>query len=104
MNLESMMRQAQEMQKKLQEAQQKMALAEFTGASAGGMIKVIILGNYSVKSINIDESLINKEEKDILEDLIIVALNDAKKKVEDGSTDAIKSITNGMPLPPGFKL
>jgi len=98
------MRQAQEMQKKMQLAQEEIANKEFEGSSAGGMIKIAISGNGVAKKVSIDPSLINKDEKEILEDLLIAAFNDAKKKSEEGSSDAIRSVTAGIQLPPGFKI
>lgn len=104
MDMKSLMRQAQEMQKKMQRIQEEIAASEFEGASGGGMVKVVISGAGNAQKISIDESLMIKEEKDILEDLIIAAFNDAKKKADEGSNSALKSATAGIPLPPGFKL
>lgn len=102
--MKSLMRQAQEMQKKMQKIQEEIANSEFEGSSGGGMVKVTISGAGVAQKILIDDSLINKEEKDILEDLIIAAFNDAKQKADEGSNNAMKSATAGIPLPPGFKL
>lgn len=99
-----LMRQAQEMQKKMQQAQEEIANKEFEGSSAGGMIKITISGAGGAKKISIDPSLINKDEKEILEDLLIAAFNDAKKKSEEGSSDTLRSVTAGIQLPPGFKI
>lgn len=101
--MKSLMRQAQEMQKKMQKIQEELANSEYEGASGGGMVKAVITGAGVAKKISIDESLINKDEKEILEDLLIAAFNDAKKKSDDGSNDSIRSATSGIPLPPGFK-
>lgn len=98
-----LMRQAQEVQKKMQKIQEEMATKEFEGVSAGGMVRVTITGAGLVKKIFIDPSLIVKEEKEILEDLLIAAFNDAKKKADDGSSDTVRSATSGLQLPPGFK-
>jgi len=98
------MRQAQEVQKKMQKIQEDLANKEFEGASAGGMIRIIITGSGLARRITIDQSLINKEEKEILEDLLIAAFNDAKKKSDEGSNDTLRSATAGMQLPPGFKI
>lgn len=99
-----LMRQAQEMQKKMQKIQEDLATKEFEGSAAGGMVKVTITGGGLVKKVFIDPSLILKEEKEILEDLIVAAFNDAKKKADDGSSDSVRSATAGLQLPPGFKL
>jgi nucleoid-associated protein EbfC len=104
MDMKSLMRQAQEMQKKMQKAQEELANIEFEGAAAGGMIKVVVTGSGIAKKISIDDSLINKDEKDVLEDLLIAAFNDAKSKADSGSSDSMKSVTGGMNLPAGFKI
>ncbi len=104
MDIKMLMRQAQDMQKKMQKIQEDLANQEFEGSSAGGMIKILITGAGLTKRIFIDPSLINKDEKDILEDLLIAAFNDAKKKADDGSSDTMRSATSGLQLPPGFKL
>lgn len=103
MDMKSLMRQAQEMQKKMQKIQEEVANASFEGSSGGGMVKVEISGAGNANKISIDDSLINKDEKDILEDLIIAAFNDAKKKADEGSNSALKAATAGIPLPAGFK-
>ncbi len=104
MDVKLLMRQAQEMQKKMQKIQEELALAEYEGSSGGGMVKVVIAGAGNAKKILIDSSLINLEEKEILEDLLVAAFNDAKKKADDGSNDSIRAATSGMALPPGFKI
>jgi len=104
MDMKALMRQAQEMQKKMQKIQDDLALSEFEGSSGGGMVRVIISGAGLAKKIVIDDSMINKEEKEILEDLIVAAFNDAKNKADEGSANSIQSVTKGIPLPPGFKL
>lgn len=104
MDVKLLMRQAQEMQKKMQKIQEDLALAEYEGSSGGGMVKAVITGAGNAKKIFIDPSLINLEEKEILEDLLVAAFNDAKKKSDDGSNDSIRAATNGMALPPGFKI
>lgn len=102
--MKSLMRQAQEMQKKMQEAQEKLTNTDFEGNSGGGLVKVVINGAGIVKKIDIDPSLIKIDEKDILEDLIVAAINDAKKKSDDSSADSMSSLAGGMNLPEGFKL
>lgn len=104
MDMKALMRQAQEMQKKMQQAQEELANVEFEGAAGGGMVKTIVTGDGVAKKVTIDESLISKDEKDILEDLIIASFNDAKAKADAGSSDSMKSVTGGMNLPAGFKL
>lgn len=104
MNLQKMMKQAQQMQTKLVEMQEKLAEEESEGSSGGGMVKVVLNGRSEMKKINIDDSLMDKSEKEMLEDLIIAAFNDAKKKVEDNAAARMSEITGGMQLPPGMKM
>lgn len=103
MDMKSLMRQAQEVQKKMQKIQEELASSEYEGSAGGGMVKVIITGAGNTQKVSIDDSLINKDEKEILEDLLIAAFNDAKKKSDEGSNDSIRAATSGIPLPPGFK-
>lgn len=103
MDIKSLMRQAQEVQKKMQKVQDELANSEFEGSSGGGMVRVIVTGAGVAKKITIDPSLVNKDEKEILEDLVVAAFNDAKNKSDEGSASSIKSATSGIPLPPGFK-
>ena len=103
-NLSQIMKQAKAMQEKMQEAQKKIEESEVEGASGGGAVKVIINGKYLVKKIQIDPSLINKDEKEVLEDLIIAAINDANKKVSENMSQQLGSLSGGMGLPPGMKL
>lgn len=103
MDMKSLMRQAQEMQKKMHKIQEDLANQEYEGSAGGGMVKIAISGAGVAKKISIDSTLINKDEKEILEDLLIAAFNDAKKKSDDGSSDSLRAATSGIPLPPGFK-
>tara|TARA_B100001540_G_C15365019_1_gene442973 strand:- start:14 stop:337 length:324 start_codon:yes stop_codon:yes gene_type:complete len=103
-NLGNMMKQAQELQKKMSEAQEKLNQIEVEGTSGGGLVKVISTAKGNIKKISIDDSLLKKDEKDILEDLIVAAINDAKQKGETSAQEHMKSITGGLSLPPGMKL
>lgn len=103
-NLGNMMKQAQQLQKKMAEAQDKLNDIEVEGMSGGGLVKVTATAKGVFKKINIDDSLLKSEEKDILEDLITAAINDAKQKGELAAQEEMKSITGGLPLPPGMKL
>ena len=98
------MQQAAEMQKKLKEAQENLANIEVEGTSGGGLVKVTINGKNEIKKVDIDQSLIKAEEKEILEDLIVAAINEGRKKVEETAAEQMKNVTGGMNLPPGFKL
>ena len=104
MNFNNMMKQAQDLQKKMAEAQKKVESLEAEGTSGGGLIKIIIDGKNNVKSVKIDDSLISKEDVEILEDLILAAFNDGKEKIEKKISDEMSSITGGLQLPPGFKM
>jgi len=88
----------------MQEAQEKLANTEFEGSSGGGLVKSAVNGSGLVKKIDIDATLLKSDEKDILEDLIVAAINDAKKKADDSSADSMGALTGGMNLPEGFKL
>lgn len=103
LNLQGIMKQAQQMQRKMQETQAKLALEEREGTSGGNLVKVVLNGKSEMKSINIDKSLINAEEVDMLEDLIMAAYNDAHKKVEEMMDAGMKEATNGVGLG-GLKL
>jgi nucleoid-associated protein EbfC len=103
-NIDNMMKQAQQMQKKMAEAQEKLDSIEVEGISGGGMVKVTATAKGNIKRILIDDSLMSKEEKEMTEDLIVAAINDAKQKGEVASQEEMKSITGGIPLPPGMKL
>jgi len=104
MNFNKMMQQAAEMQKKLKEAQENLANVEVEGTSGGGLVKVTINGRNEIKKVDIDQSLIKPEDKEILEDLIVAAINEGRKKVEETAAEQMKNVTGGMNLPPGFKL
>ena len=83
MNIQGIMKQAQAMQKRMEEMQEKLAQEEVEGISGGGMVKVVLNGKFEMKKLELDGSLINIDEKDVLEDLIIAAYNDAKNKVDE---------------------
>lgn len=104
MDIQGLMRQAQEMQRKMQKAQEELANHQYEGQAGGGMVRATITGAGIAKKFEIDSSLMIAEEKDILEDLIIAAFNDAKKKADDASNSSMKSLTGGMKLPAGFKI
>ncbi len=103
MNIQGIMKQAQMMQKKMEEAQEKAAQEEVSGTSGGGMVTVTLNGKFEMKKIALDKSLINADEVDILEDLIMAAYNDAKTKVDASLNNAISSATGGLNIP-GLKL
>jgi len=104
MNIQKMMKQAQEMQQKMQDMQAQLADEEAEGSAGGGMVVVTLTGKSEMKKIHIDPSLIDPEDKEVLEDLIIAAFNDAKTKVEDTMASKMSELTGGLGLPPGMKL
>ena len=103
-NLGNMMKQAQQLQKKMSEAQEKLKSIEVEGVSGGGLVKVISNAKGDIKRIIIDPSILKPEEKEITEDLIVAAINDAKQKSENAAQEEMKNVTGGLPLPPGMKL
>ena len=103
-NIGNMMKQAQQLQKKMAEAQEKLNSIEVEGMSGGGMVKVLATAKGEIKRVMIDDTLMSKDEKEMTEDLIVAAINDAKQKGEEASQEEMKSVTGGIPLPPGMKL
>ena len=103
-NFNNMIKQAQDLQKKMAEAQEKVETLEAEGISGGGIVKITINGKNNVTSVNIDETAIDKNEKEILEDLIVAAFNDARDKIQRKIADEMRSLTGGIKLPPGMKL
>jgi len=98
-----LMKQAQQMQDKVQKIQAEIANTEVRGESGAGLVKITMTGRHDVKRVDIDDSLLS-EDKEVLEDLIAAAVNDAVRKVESNQQERMSELTAGMPLPPGFKL
>jgi DNA-binding YbaB/EbfC family protein len=103
-NLGNMLKQAQQMQTRMQEMQAKLEATEVEGASGGGMVKVRLSGKGELKRVAIDPSLMNAEEREVLEDLLVAAHADAKQKVEATMAEEMQKATAGINLPPGMKL
>jgi DNA-binding YbaB/EbfC family protein len=101
--LAGLMKQAQAMQENMKQAQDAIAAMEVEGEAGGGMVKVVMTGRHDVKRVTIAPTLL-AEDKDMLEDLVAAAMNDAVRKVEAASQQKMAGLTAGMPLPPGFKL
>ncbi|MGM0826447.1 MAG: YbaB/EbfC family nucleoid-associated protein [Pseudomonadota bacterium] len=99
----NLMKQAQEMQEKMQRAQEEVADAEVLGEAGAGMVKVTMNGRHDVISVDIDPSVM-QEDKELLEDLLAAAVNDAVRKVEVNSKAKMEEATAGLDLPPGFKM
>jgi DNA-binding YbaB/EbfC family protein len=102
-NIGNMMKQAQQMQANMQKVQAEIALLEVTGESGGGMVKVLMTGKHEVKRVTI-EPTVSGEDREMLEDLVAAAINDAVHKVEAQISQKMASVTAGMQLPPGMKL
>lgn len=103
-NFAEMMKQAQALQGRMAEMQAEMERTMIEGRSGGGLVVVTLSGKGDMAHVKIDPSLLKQEEAEILEDLIVAAHNDAKMKVEQAMKDKMKSLTGGLPLPPGLKL
>lgn len=101
--LGNIMKQAQAMQENLQKAQEELANMEVNGQSGGGMVTVVMNGKHEVRRISIDDSLLG-DDKDMLEDLVAAAVNDAVHKVESTTQEKMAGLTGGLNLPPGMKL
>ncbi len=103
-NLGQMMKQAQEMQSKMESLQAELGETEIPGAAGGGMVNVVLSGKGEMRRVKIDPALVDPGEIEVLEDLIVAAHNDAKAKVEAYAAEEMRKLTGGLNLPPGLKL
>jgi DNA-binding YbaB/EbfC family protein len=101
--LGNIMKQAQQMQENMQKAQEEIANMEVTGTAGGGMVTVVMTGRHDLKRVNIDQALM-EEDKEMIEDLLAAAVNDAVRSLEESTKDKMADVTGGMQLPPGMKL
>jgi nucleoid-associated protein EbfC len=101
--LGNIMQQAQKMQEDFKKAQEELAGMQVLGESGGGLVTVLMTGKREARKVTIDSSLVG-EDKDMLEDLVAAAINDAVSKVAKMKTEKMASITAGLPLPPGFQM
>lgn len=101
--LSGLMKQAQQMQDNMKKMQEQLAAMEVEGQSGAGMVKVVMTCRHDVKRVVIDDSLL-KDDKEMLEDLIAAAVNDAVRRVEATTQEKMAGMTAGLPLPPGFKM
>jgi nucleoid-associated protein EbfC len=101
--LGNLMKQAQKMQADMQQAQEEIQNLEITGMAGGGMVTVVMTGRHDVKRVNIDVSLM-QDDKEMLEDLVAAAVNDAVRKIESETKQRMANMTSGISLPPGMKL
>ena len=101
--LGNIMQQAQKMQEDFQKAQEELGNMEVQGESGGGLVKILMTGKREVRKLSIDDSLVG-DDKDMLEDLVAAAINDAVHKVAKMKKEKMSDLTAGMPIPPGFKM
>lgn len=99
-----LMKQAKEMQSKMENMQAELAEMEVEGSAGGDMVKVVMNGNGHMSSVTIDPSLLKEDETDIVEDLVMAAHNDAKTKLDAAKAEKTQELTAGLPIPPGMKL
>ncbi|RTL71751.1 MAG: YbaB/EbfC family nucleoid-associated protein [Hyphomicrobiales bacterium] len=104
MDLMKMMKQATQLQSRMQQMQEELATLEVEGQSGGGLVKVTVNGKFDTRAVKIDPSLLKPEDAEMVEDLIVAALTDAKGKAEAQIQAKMQEITGGLPLPPGLKL
>jgi len=100
--LGNMMKQAQKMQADMQKAQEEIANMEVQGQSGGGMVKVLMNGRHEVRRVELDDSLM-EDDKEMIEDLLAAAVNDAVRRIETTSSEKMSGVTSGMNLPGGMK-
>ncbi|PIE36405.1 MAG: YbaB/EbfC family nucleoid-associated protein [Gammaproteobacteria bacterium] len=99
----NIMKQAQKMQEEMQRVQQEIAEMEVEGESGGGLVKVVLNGQHQARRVSIDDSLVG-DDKDMLEDLVTAAINDASQKLAEASKERLGGVASGLQLPPGMKL
>jgi nucleoid-associated protein EbfC len=102
--LAGLMKQAQQMQENMKKMQEQLATVEVEGQAGAGMVKVVMTCRHDVKRVSIDPQLLADDDKEMLEDLVAAAVNDAVRRVETTVQEKMAGFTSGMPLPPGFKL
>ena len=103
-DLMKMMKQAQEIQGRMQQMQEELNALQVEGQSGGGLVKVTLNGKMEARSVKLDPSLLKPEDVEMLEDLILAAFQDAKGKVKSALQEKMREVTGGLPLPPGLKL
>ncbi len=101
--LAGLMQQAQKMQENVKRVQDELAALEIEGQAGAGLVKVTLTGKFRARRVSIDPSLVG-EDRDMLEDLVAAAFNDAVRRVEETSQERMAAVTAGLPLPPGFKM
>ena len=99
----NIMKQAQQMQERMQKSQEELASIEVTGEAGAGLVKVTMTCNHSVRRVSIDASLM-EDDKEMIEDLVAAAINDAVRRVQETTKEKMAGVTGGMAMPPGFKM
>jgi nucleoid-associated protein EbfC len=100
----NLMKQAQQMQEKMAKVQEEIAKMEVTGEAGAGLVKVTMNGSHNIRRVSIDDSLMNEDDKEMLEDLLAAASNDAARRIEEEQKTKMAEVSGGMALPPGFKM
>jgi DNA-binding YbaB/EbfC family protein len=103
-DLMGIMKQAQAMQQKMQDVQAELDRVEVEGSAGGGMVKIVLTAKGQARSVKIDPSLLNPDEAEIVEDLLVAALNDARGKADRAAQEKMEEVTKGLALPSGLKL
>ncbi len=103
-NIGRLMKQAQEMQSKMAEMQAKLEAVEISGASGGGLVTAPLNGKGDLRGVKIDPALVDPDDVEVLEDLIVAAVNDAKARVDAHANEEMQKLTGGLQLPPGMQL
>ena len=103
-NIGRLMKQAQEMQSKMAEMQAKLEAVEISGASGGGLVTATLNGKGDLRGVKIDPALVDPDDVEVLEDLIVAAVNDAKARVDAHASEEMQKLTGGLQLPPGLQL
>ena len=104
MNIQKMLKQVQQMQSQMQKTQADLGSKTFEGSVAGGKVVAVANGHGDVQSIRLDREVVDPDEVEMLQDLVLAAHNDAKRKVEANSQEEMQKLTAGLPIPPGMKL
>jgi DNA-binding YbaB/EbfC family protein len=103
-NLGQMMKQAQQVQQRMQDMQAELEKTEMAGAAGGGMVTVLLGGKGELRKVSIDKALMVPDDVEVLEDLLVAAMNDARAKLDRYTAEQMAKVTGGLSLPPGFKL
>ena len=103
-NISALMKQAQEMQAKMGEMQERLQKIEVDGSAGAGLVSVTLSGKSEMRKVKIDPSLLKPEDREVLEDLVVAATNDARARLESRMQEEVNKVTGGLQLPPGFNM